>query len=216
VLTELTNAGYQNENWSLHSTKTIVLDLRKSDQDLLSDMEKDTRYSIRASQRRGIRVVKSSNLERFLKLYRATAKRQKFWIPEKDLKTLWDIFDNEGKSMILIAVWNRTDVAGCLLLHHQNKAYYYHAASLREYKEFFAPYLLIWESMQYSKSLGLKELDLEGVYDHRFPSTNKWKGFTHFKRGFAGEEVELLGSFVKHYHPLFSTFHKVSQLKLSF
>lgn len=216
ILSELKESGFQNDRWSLHPTKTILIDLRKSDEELLSNMEKDTRYSIRASQRRGVRVVKSSDLNRFLKLYRQTAKRQKFWFPEKDLKTLWDIFSNEGKAFILIAVWNQTDIAGCLILQHEKTAYYYHAASLREYKEFFAPYLLIWETMMNSKRLGLKELDLEGVYDHRFPATNKWKGFSHFKRGFRGEEVELLGSFVKNYNPILSTVYKVSNLSLNF
>ncbi len=216
VLSELKDSGYASERWSLHPTKTIVLDLRKSSDELLKNMEKDTRYSIRASQRRGIRVVKSNDLNRFLKLYRATAKRQGFWIPEKDLGSLWDIFSNEGKAFILIAVWNHTDIAGCLILHHEKSAYYYHAASLREYKEFFAPYLLIWESMNQAKKLGLKELDLEGIYDHRFPATNKWKGFTHFKKGFRGEEVELLGSFVKNYNPILSTFYKVSNFSLNF
>ncbi len=216
VLNTLKASGYDSDRWSLHPTKTIVLDLRKKDDDLLSTMEKDTRYSIRASQRRGIRVIKSTNLDRFLKLYRATAKRQGFWIPEKDLRALWDIFSNEGRAFILIAVWNRTDIAGCLILHHEKTAYYYHAASLREYKEFFAPYLLIWETMLHAKSLGLKDLDLEGVYDHRFPATNKWKGFSHFKRGFRGEEVEFLGSFVKNYNPILSTVYKVSNFSLNF
>lgn len=215
ILTDLKSAGYSSDRWSLHPTKTIILDLRKSDTDLLAAMEKDTRYSIRASQRRGIRIVKSIDLKRFLKLYRATAKRQKFWFPEKDLRSLWDIFSNEGKAFILVAVWNHTDIAACLILHHEKTAYYYHAASLREYKEYFAPYLLIWEAMLHSKSLGLRDLDLEGVYDHRFPATNKWKGFSHFKRGFRGEEVELLGSFVKNYNPILSTFYKVSNFSLN-
>jgi peptidoglycan pentaglycine glycine transferase (the first glycine) len=216
ILNDLKTSGYRADRWALHPTKTIVLDLRKSDEDLLSNMEKDTRYSIRASQRRGIRVVKSDNLNRFLKLYRQTAKRQGFFVPEKDLKALWNIFLNEGKAFILVAVWNRTDIAACLILHHEKTAYYYHAASLREYKEFFAPYLLIWESMLQAKKLGLKILDLEGVYDHRFPATNKWRGFTHFKRGFRGEEVELLGSFVKNYNPILSTVYKVSNFSLNF
>lgn len=216
VLSEIKSAGYQNDRWALHPTKTIVLDLRKSTDELLSVMEKDTRYSIRASQRRGVRVVKSNDLQRFLKLYHATAKRQKFWFPEKDLKTLWNIFSNEGKAFILVAVWNKSDIAACLILHHEKTAYYYHAASLRDYKEFFAPYLLIWETIIQAKNLGIRDLDLEGVYDHRFPSTNKWKGFSHFKRGFRGEEIELLGSFVKNYNPLLSTFYKVSNFSLNF
>lgn len=214
LLGQLKENNFSFDRFSLQPTKTIVIDLRKSEEDLLSQMEKDTRYSVRASQRRGIRVVKSLDLNRFLKLYRQTAKRKHFWIPEKDLATLWDIFSNEGKGFILIAEWNKTDIAGCLILHYDKKAYYYHAASLPSYKEFFAPYLLIWEAMLHAQKLNLKELDLEGIYDHRVPATKKWQGFSHFKKGFRGEEVELIGSFVKTYNPIFNAFQRLSNLHL--
>lgn len=201
-LNQLLDNGFRAERWSLHPTKTVIINLRQSEEEILNSMEKDTRYSVRASQRRGIRVVRSSDLKRFLKLYRQTAKRQKFWIPEKDLTTLWDIFSNEGHAFILIAQWNKTDIAGCLILHYDKVAYYYHAASLSSYREFFAPYLLVWETILHAKALNLKELDLEGVLDPRMPATKKWHGFSHFKRGFRGEEKILLGSFVKNYSPL--------------
>jgi len=212
LLKELEINNFHFDRWSLHPTKTIILDLRPDEETLLANMEKDTRYSIRAAQRRGVRVVRSNNLNRFLKLYKSTAKRQKFSIAEKELQTLWDIFSNEGKAFILIAMWNKTDIASCLILHFGKTAYYYHAASLVGYKEFFAPYLLIWEAMLVSKSMGLKELDLEGIYDHRLPSTKRWTGFSHFKRGFRGEEVELIGSFVKIYNPIFKPFYKIASI----
>lgn len=202
VLSELKNNLFKSDHWSLHPTKTVVINLRQNEDEILSNMEKDTRYSVRASQRRGIRVVHSNDINRFLKLYQQTAKRQKFWFPEKDLRLLWEIFSNEGHAFILIAQWNKTDIAGCLILHHDKTAYYYHAASLKQYSEFFAPYLLVWEAILNSKALKLKELDLEGVFDPRMPNTKKWKGFSHFKRGFRGEEKILVGSFVKNYSPV--------------
>lgn len=204
ITDNLTKFGFKGEKWALHPTKTIVVNLRKNDEDLLSDMEKDTRYGVRSSQRRGVRIVKSSDLRRFLKLYQKTAKRKKFWVAEKELSVLWDIFFNEGKAFILIAQWNKADVAGCLILHHEKTAYYYHAASIPQFRELYAPYLLIWEAMQTAKSLRLKEFDLEGLFDSRIPATKNWRGFSHFKRGFGGDEVTLLGSFAKSYNPVLS------------
>lgn len=212
LLTQLKSNSFIFDRWSLHPTKTIVLDLRQDEDKLLSNMEKDTRYSVRAAQRRGVRVVRSSDLNRFLKLYKSTAKRQRFTIAEKELRVLWDIFSNEGKAFILVAAWNKTDIAACLILHYGKSAYYYHAASLAGYKEFFAPYLLIWEAMLISKNMGLKELDLEGIYDHRIPSTKRWTGFSHFKRGFRGEEVEFIGSFVKAYNPFIKAIYKLGNI----
>lgn len=212
VLSQLKSNNFIFDRWALHPTKTIVLDLRQDESRLLTNMEKDTRYSVRAAQRRGVRVVRSNDLNRFLKLYKQTAKRHKFMIAEKELRVLWDIFSNEGKAFILVAEWNKADIAACLILHYGKTAYYYHAASQEGYKEFYAPYLLIWEAMQTSKALGLKELDLEGVYDHRVPSTKTWVGFSHFKRGFRGEEIELIGSFVKAYNPLIKAIYKLGNL----
>jgi lipid II:glycine glycyltransferase (peptidoglycan interpeptide bridge formation enzyme) len=212
LLNELKENSFVFDRWALHPTKTIVLDLRLSEDDLLANMEKDTRYSVRVSQRKGVRVIRSNDLNRFLKLYKQTAKRQKFTIAEKELRVLWDIFSNEGKAFILIAQWNKDDIAACLILHYGKTAYYYHAASLKGYKEFFAPYLLIWEAMIRSKATGLKELDLEGIYDHRIPSTRTWTGFSHFKRGFRGEEVELIGSFVKTYNPLVKAVYRLGSI----
>ena len=44
--------------------------------------------------------------------------------------------------------------------------------------------------------MGAKILDFEGIFDERFPN-KKWKGFTHFKKSFAGYEVEYPGAFSK-------------------
>jgi lipid II:glycine glycyltransferase (peptidoglycan interpeptide bridge formation enzyme) len=52
--------------------------------------------------------------------------------------------------------------------------------------------------MRFLKKKGCKLLDLEGIYDPRNPVTKRWRGFTLFKRGFGGREVEYIGSFVKY------------------
>jgi len=78
-------------------------------------------------------------------------------------------------------------------------ASYYHAASAEKYREVMAPYFLLWQAMRFLKRRGCTIFDLEGIADPRIPSTKKWKGFTLFKKGFGGREVEYLGSFTKYY-----------------
>jgi lipid II:glycine glycyltransferase (peptidoglycan interpeptide bridge formation enzyme) len=212
--TELGNFNFSLDKWSLHPTKTILIDLRKSEEELLGAMEKDTRYSIRASQRRGIRVVRSKDINRFLKLYQQTAIRKKFFVAEKQLRVLWDIFRNEDKAFILIAQWNKTDIAGCLILHYERTAYYFHAASINKFRELFAPYALVWEAILTSKAMKLKDFDFEGIYDPRIAATKKWRGFSHFKKGFRGEEVELLGSFSKTFNPIAKVIFRLGNFSL--
>ena len=43
------------------------------------------------------------------------------------------------------------------------------------------------------KKEGKKVFDFEGIYDERFPLIS-WKGFTRFKKGFGGIEVEYPGT----------------------
>lgn len=203
ILALIKRSGFTKDNWSLSPTRTIQIDLTKSEDELLKTMEKDTRYSVRLALRRGVVVKQTDNLEEFKTLYYATAKRKGFWPAKKELETVWKIF-SKNKSASIISAYNDGEVlASTLLLYHEKRGLYYHAASAESHRELMAPYLLLWQSIRFLKKKGCKVIDLEGTYDPKNPVTKKWKGFTLFKKGFGGEEVEYIGSFVK-YHKLWA------------
>ena len=164
-------------------------------------MEKDTRYSIRRSQREGVVVEKSQDIETFVSLHVQTSKRQGFWVSTRDSKSLWNSLPKENKT-ILFAKKDGEILAGAFLIFYNEKAYYYQAGSTAKKRELLAPYLVVWESIKLAKEKGCEKFDFEGVVDKRIKVTKKWKGFTHFKRGFGGYEIEYLGSFVKYYNPV--------------
>jgi lipid II:glycine glycyltransferase (peptidoglycan interpeptide bridge formation enzyme) len=190
--------GFSRDKWALSPTRTIKIDLTKNEDELLKVMEKDTRYSVRLAIRRGVTVRETNDFEQFKDLYFETAKRKRFWVAKKELETIWKILYKEKAATILTAFYKEAPLASTLLLFHGNQGYYYHAASSQEYREVMAPYLLLWEVIRFLKKKGCKSLDLEGIYDPRNPVTKRWKGFTLFKRGFGGQEVEYIGSFVKY------------------
>ena len=199
----LKKVGFEKDRWSLSPTTTIKIDLTKSEDELLKNMEKDTRYSVRLALRRGVVVKQTDDFEEFKILYYATAKRKRFWAAKKELETVWKIFSKNKSASILSAYNNDEVLASTLLLYYEEKGYYYHAASSEDHRELLAPYLLLWQSIRFLKKKGYQMMDLEGTYDPRNPVTKKWKGFTLFKKGFGGEEVEYIGSFVK-YHKLWA------------
>lgn len=199
ILSLLKTGGYQIDRWSLNPTTTSQIDLTKSEDALLAAMEKDTRYSTRAAIRRGVEVKQTNNIEQFKNLYFATAKRKGFWPAKKELEALWKVFYQENAVTILTAFYQGTPLATTLLLYQNKIGSYYHAASANEHRELMAPYLLLWEAMKFLKKKGCAVFDLEGIHDPRIPSTRSWKGFTLFKKGFGGREVEYLGSFTKYY-----------------
>jgi lipid II:glycine glycyltransferase (peptidoglycan interpeptide bridge formation enzyme) len=236
TLNLLKGYGFAQDRWSLNPTKTIVVDLTKSEEELLKGMEKDTRYNVHLAIRKGVVVKETNNFEEFKNLYFQTAARKRFWPAKKELEALWKVFSKEKAASILTAFYQNEPLASTLLLYI-NKAHlgakatqdarepksspcngrrtrsvllsvaksfsyvasYYHAASAVENRKVMAPYLLLWEAIRFLKKKGCTSFDLEGIYDSRIPSTKGWKGFTLFKKGFGGREVEYLGSFTKYY-----------------
>ena len=198
ILSLLKNSGLRGDRWPLSPTRTIKIDLTKSEEELLKNMEKDTRYSVRLATRHGVIVKQTDDFEEFKKLYYDTAKRKRFWPAKKEIETLWSTFYKEKAAAILTAYYNNNPIASTLLLFHEKSSQYQHAASIDGHRDVMAPYLLLWEAMRFLKKKGCTVLDLEGIHDPRVRSTRNWKGFTLFKRGFGGEEVEYLGSFVKY------------------
>jgi len=197
ILNLLKKAGFAKDNWSLTPTKTVLLDLTKSEEELLKNMEKDTRYNVRLAEKNGV-IVGEGHFEEFKNLYFATAKRKGFWPARAELEALWKIFNKERAVIILTAYFQSEVLASTLLLINKTDGHYYHAATSESHRKLMAPYLLLWQAIRFLKKRGVKTLDLEGIYDPRNPSTKKWKGFTLFKKGFGGREVEYIGSFVKY------------------
>ena len=191
--------GFRQDRWALNPTTTIQIDLTRGEEELLAAMEKDTRYNIRLAPRRGVVVKETNELEVFKKLYYETAARKGFWVPKKELETLWRVFSKEGAVDILTAFYQDKPLAATLLLCGNRFGIYYHAASLNIHREVMAPYLLLWKAMLFLKKKDCSVFDLEGIYDPRIPSTKRWKGFTLFKKGFGGRELKYLGSFTKYY-----------------
>ena len=121
---ELMSSGFKEDTWSLQPTKTIQIDLSPSEEELINNMEKDTRYSIRRAQREGVVVEKSEDIDTFLLLHKETSKRQRFWVSTEDSKALWDSLPDENRE-ILLAKKNGEILAGAFLIFFDNLAYYY-------------------------------------------------------------------------------------------
>jgi len=56
---------------------TLVLDLTKSEDDILAQMKQKGRYNIKQSEKHNVTVKKTRDIESFYKLYKLTAERQK-------------------------------------------------------------------------------------------------------------------------------------------
>jgi lipid II:glycine glycyltransferase (peptidoglycan interpeptide bridge formation enzyme) len=194
---KLRKHGYKEDKSPYAPPKTLQIDLTFPEKEILSQMKKDARYSIRKAKKNKLRLIKVS-----LKTFHRAWKKHNYrrlWIPP--LKWLQALKNSFGKDFFQLTI-NDPPAAGIILLKHDQTMYYYYAFSSREGQKLFAPYFLVWEGIKLAKKEVCQIFDFEGIEDPRFKSTKSWRGFTHFKKSFGGKEIEYPGSFKKYRLPL--------------
>lgn len=177
-------------------TKTIHIDLEKSEKELLKDMSQKTRYNIKLSQKKNTEIIESENIYDFTNFWRENFEKKRFplFSQQKNIVAMKNAF--KENSRILLAKKDGVIVSVLFLLLHNKATYYMYAASNAEGRKNFAPTLLTWTGILISKKKGYKVFDFDGVYDKRFP-IKTWAGFTKFKKGFGGKEINYPGRFIR-------------------
>lgn len=193
----------------IYAEATRILDLTKSDDEILSGMHPKGRYNIGVARKHGITVRKGSvkDIDAFYELLMSTGNRDGFKISQKShyMRFLTDLdgsfilmADHEGKAVAgLIGVTSPPaplrDRRGENIPVHEGRreqtGIYYYGASSYEHRQLMAPYLLQWEAMRYCKELGCTRYDLLGIAPEGAKSDDPWAGITDFKRKFGGKVV---------------------------
>ena len=180
----------------IFATQTILLDLTKSEEELLAEMKQKTRYNVRLAEKKGVVVEERDDpeaLDIFLKLQKETAKRQGFFVhPDSYYSTVWEVLRPKSMAHLLVAKVENTPVVAWLLLKYQDTFYYPYGGSSTEFKEYMASNLMMWEAIKLGKKLGCKVFDLWGATDDE---SDPWYGFTRFKLGYGGELVSFPGAY---------------------
>ena len=191
----LLSCGYKLSKSPFLPTKTIQLDLTESKEDILMQMKKDARYSIKKTE--NLKPNTENNLEEFRRVWKKSVGLKRYVPSITSLKALKVSF--KENSLFLTAGLPRQSEAGAgaIFLIGNKIAYYWQAFTSKAGRKSLAQYKIVWEGILWAKAHGAKIFDFEGIYDERFPN-KRWLGFTHFKKSFGGEEVEYPGAFVKY------------------
>jgi len=166
--------------------KTIVLDFKKTEEELLSQMHSKTRYNIRLAEKKGVIIKEGGEIEDFLKLLKKTAERDKFHLHEGSYyRKITEALDIK----MLTAEYQGKVIAAGLFYLDGPKAIYLYGASDYEHRRLMAPALLQWRAILQARISNCQEYDFWGIDE------KKWPGVTRFKRGFGGKEISYPGSF---------------------
>ena len=179
----------------IQPSRTIILALSKSEEDLLKQMSQKTRYNIKLSQRRGVIVKKAPSdkelaINSFLKLLKKTAGKDNFHIhPKEYYQKMFGFLGKDGTVKLFLAKHRKKIIAAGLFSFFDETAIYLHGASDYDSRQLMAPYLIQWHAILEAEKNGLKYYDFGGI------DKKKWPGVTRFKKGFGGQEIVRPGAF---------------------
>lgn len=193
------------EGWVLSTNKvlsaeTILLDVTKSESELLADMAKKTRQYIRKSGADvKIKQVKSrDDIEDCLKIYRQTAARAGFNLHNNQYYL--DVFlQMQDYSPIFVAYDGETPVSFLWLAISETTAYELYGGMNDQGQELRANYALKWHAIKKVKEWGLRRYDFGGLVAG---------GVSNFKQGWSEEVTVFAGTFDKPLSPLYTLWSK--------
>lgn len=170
----------------LQPQKTLLLDLKPSEKEILENFPKATRYSIRTAEKKGVVIeFQDAYTPEFYKLLLETADKAKFTPhTEEHYERFFDISNTDFKVKMCLAKYQGKMVAASIMIMFGGRATYLHATSDKSLSSLQAPTFLIWEQIKLAKRNSCLVFDLWGIDE------KKWPGVTNFKKSFGGGEVE--------------------------
>lgn len=196
-LSKMAELGLRFAPMHLAAEHTVMIDLNKPEETLLSNMRRQTRYEVRRADKFGIVVTKDDSEALFREFHQVqveTAKRQGFVPP--DLDTLLAERKAFGKdATIYVARTSKEEgskaIAYGLVLRSGLEGDYYEAASTELNRKLPGAYALLWQAMRDLKEAGYKRFNLWGIAPANQPE-HRYARVTTFKTGFGGEVVEYV------------------------
>jgi len=188
--------GFRDAPIHMHPEVTWELDIKKPEEELISQTRKTTRYLIRQAQKNSdIRIEQSLELrdiEKFNQLYQETVDRHHF-VPFslEYLKNEFLAFSQNDQLSIFLGKYKNDLVSGGIFIFWQNIAFYHHGASSLRYPKIPVSYLLLWEAIREAKNRGCKKFNFWGIAPEN-QRNHPWYGLTLFKMGFGGYKKEYV------------------------
>ena len=189
--------GWRRSSHRILLARTLILDLTKTEDELLADISRKRRYDIRKSTENVHEIREATtpaDIDKCLALYHHTAERAGFDLHSDQYYR--DIAAKLGSASRLIAVWNEAGepIAMTWLAVTPAVAFELYGGINEEGTSLRANFALKWYCITEMKREGVREYDFNGLLND---------GISTFKRNFASHENELIGSWDYPLSPLY-------------
>jgi len=182
--------------FNIQPPRTIIVDIRGAEEEIMARMKQKTRYNIRLAKKKGVAVRAWDDIESFHKMMLVTGGRDDFGVHSLEYyRRAYELFHPSGMCELLVAEHEGKPLAALMVFARGRRAWYIYGASTEEERNRMPNYLIQWEAMRWAKARGCEEYDLWGVPDEdeatleaNFETRQDglW-GVYRFKRGFGGE-----------------------------
>ncbi|MBU3918329.1 peptidoglycan bridge formation glycyltransferase FemA/FemB family protein [Patescibacteria group bacterium] len=145
--------------------KTLILDLKKSEQEILDGFQKTARYNIGLAQRKGVKVlIKDEYNPEFYKILSRTGQKNNFKLHEEShYKNLFDVKSRDFDVKMFLGEYQSKIIAAFIMVLFGNRATALHGSFDTDYKQLKPANLLVWERIKYAKEKGCEVFDFWGI-----------------------------------------------------
>ena len=196
---------------NIQPPRTIIVDIRGAEADIMARMKQKTRYNIRLAEKKGVTVRAWDDISAFHKMMLVTGGRDGLGVHSLEYyRRAYELFHPAGMAELLVAEFEGKPLAALMVFARGRRAWYIYGASTDEERNRMPTYLLQWEAMRWARAKGAEEYDLWGVPDENEATLEAefetrhdglW-GVYRFKRGFGGALKRSQQAVDQVYNPL--------------
>ena len=172
-----------------------VLDLHKSEDEIMANMRQRLRRALRKAEKNQITIETSTNPEAIKEFYQIelqTAKRHSFYAFSEDFLTKQFAAFAKGKEAVLyIAKKDGEILAENFMIFYGNEASYHYGVSSELGTKYSGAPLLHMQAMRDARKRGISRYNFWGIVDEE-DTKHRFYGVSVFKRGFGVSELKYL------------------------
>jgi lipid II:glycine glycyltransferase (peptidoglycan interpeptide bridge formation enzyme) len=217
--------GFISSPHSIQPRRTILVDLAGDEEAVLQRMKSKTRYNIRLSERKGVRVHAggAADVAAFTRLMAVTSERNAFDVHTPNYYArAFAAFHPLDMVRLFMATVDQEPVAGVMVFACGSRSWYAYGASSNRHRNKMPTYAVQWAAIRWAMSRGCRSYDLYGVPDEDEETLEAdfaerhdglW-GVYRFKRGFGGQVVRSIGALDYVYNkPLYWLYRRAMALR---
>ena len=172
-----------------------ILDLTKSEEDIMKGMRQRLRRALRKGAKNNITIEKSTDPKRIHEFYEIqlqTAHRHDFYaFSEVFLTKQFAAFAKNDEAVLYIAKKDDEILAENFMIFYGNEASYHYGVSSELGTKLSGAPLLHMEAMRDARKRGIKRYSLWGIVGEN-ETNHRFYGVSQFKRGFGVDELKYL------------------------